>query len=761
MKQKLKRKYNKIFVVLAWVLAMTFCAQSIAFAEDATKDKYISECIIITNKYIDAAKEEGYTILDNFSLYTGNDESTYLAIKTTNDPDEAITSIRTMNMNGSYRFAEYTNAIERQRDGINSLVSSIKIAINEYRENYEKEKSGALLAKKMLNNLYDEDQAIDGDASTALLGDLFLKDIDDKKLEEMLLGGSIESVRYVFEALLLACNDTRDESFLVTMGNPEFNASAYEKKEEYSSDINKVIDSLGELQGYVKFYEQSGFAGDEKTEKQINAYLESLTEENQNKWQAGKQIENALKECRYRGYKETQNAKDKTNANKNGYQYSTLYDLFMKHDISAGEKGEYQIKDFAPLVECLSPGQRALLEMGVSQVILLAFAMQDTIEGSMPPTYGGGEEVTSPISIYAGVNRSIFQTEDIAVVSDAIRNTSISKLINFAKRESEAKSGLARLTPASFSLNFLKEIIGESANDELASSSAVSIGAALTTNKMLGVESMTRGSAYTKIPSVISSEEAVVDEYGKLTDEFSFVLFEGVKNPWLDKTKAPSTNQEEEEEATVEATEETTAETTQESTATLEVEETKATEPTTASQESTAALTVKNETKKVKESTVAVADEKKADTVTAVTAPQVENLTLPVNEDKIMDIYDWSLDMVGREWICLYATKDARAGKPILANSFDSSSDEDVAGGVIALSMLGSNTATNIYEYSNSDDSENFRIITYKWDENLITKEKTSSIFTDAKTYLIGGVGILLGLTVGFGIFRAKKHEKE
>ena len=196
MSRKIFRRITAGFMIV--IMALLFPMQSIklSYAKDNDKDSgktYISEVKIGMGETEEEAKkeleEEGYTILKDSgknadlnkdagsksSLKRGaNDKIVYLGYKTTKDPEEAITDLAVMNMNGGYSIEDYNILMDQQMDSqIKPFVDRFISALEEYRANYAKKKTDksyirADHIRRYLNKMTDDDT---GDKP---LGDLLL-----------------------------------------------------------------------------------------------------------------------------------------------------------------------------------------------------------------------------------------------------------------------------------------------------------------------------------------------------------------------------------------------------------------------------------------------------------------------------------------------------------------------------------------------------------------------------------------------------------
>ena len=104
-----------------------------------------------------------------------NDKYVYLCYKTTDNPDEAITDMAVMNMNGGYSIADYNALVEDYLESkIYPFVEDFVFALKEYRENHKDKNKGpgyirSEYIRLMLNKLIDDDTG-------GKMGDLLLNE---------------------------------------------------------------------------------------------------------------------------------------------------------------------------------------------------------------------------------------------------------------------------------------------------------------------------------------------------------------------------------------------------------------------------------------------------------------------------------------------------------------------------------------------------------------------------------------------------------
>ena len=116
--------------IISMILALLMLVTGLPITAFAATEKiYIKEVRISTASDESTAKqwltENGYAVLDvNLNQKSGGD-AVYMGYITTTNPDEAITDMAVMQMDGGYSFAEYEAMIEERKKDINFLLSSI------------------------------------------------------------------------------------------------------------------------------------------------------------------------------------------------------------------------------------------------------------------------------------------------------------------------------------------------------------------------------------------------------------------------------------------------------------------------------------------------------------------------------------------------------------------------------------------------------------------------------------------------------------
>ena len=431
----MKHSIKALSLVLALVLAAVMPMQAFA-ASGGTR--YISEVVTVAAGSPDEArtklKDAGYIPVDgnlNSTLKTG----VYLGYKETENRAEAITDIAAMNMLGKFSYSDYKQIMEDYQESIEKVVADIETFIEEYRQGCDNELKNAALARTALNLFKDED-------SGKLMGEYFY-DYDfseeaNKTLTDMLMQASDEIVMSMIRVLSFA-GDPDDTTLVSRMSQvgPNGLAKKYEKSfpthaafeaemakrygavadtlykdwnyfYEYLLEIEKNV-AVTDGQGSIKLKDGAFDATQPEaldttglTEEQVGV-LEQLDEQ--------AQIPEVIDSTTDFGFY--------TLLFSTKYGSGTLLDFF-KRPSAEVDKSELYV-----LADCMSDGQKKQVDfVGIREILQSAFSGEEEPEGDVSEAVGQYEELTEevePISIYTGVDRSVFE-DGVAFTSSAVNH---------------------------------------------------------------------------------------------------------------------------------------------------------------------------------------------------------------------------------------------------------------------------------------------------------------------------------------------------
>ena len=147
-------------VLISMILVATMCVTMMMPASAGRVTYYLSDLKMAEANTADEAKklltDEGYTVLDK-NLNPGGDKAVYLGYMKSKNVDDAITDVRVMNMKGGFNISDYETIFQEALNQYSSEVNNLRIAANEFAENYKAGKREALLAYRQLNYYYVED----------------------------------------------------------------------------------------------------------------------------------------------------------------------------------------------------------------------------------------------------------------------------------------------------------------------------------------------------------------------------------------------------------------------------------------------------------------------------------------------------------------------------------------------------------------------------------------------------------------------------
>ena len=382
----------KFFCLLLAVLMLATAVPISAFA--AEEKQYIKEVRISTASTESAAKQwlldNGYKVLDvNLNKNTRAD-AVYMGYITTTNPDEAITDMSIMQMDGGYSFADYETMIEEKKADINFLLDSLSSSIELARENYQNGYEGAIKACEFLNMFVEDD-------SGKLLGDLiFVEKFDQSIINKIFLQGNSDVTMIVYNMLALACVDIGEEtSWLAKLNNIDIFGD-YDPH-VYQDISRKMFQSFKEIHNMLAYYDQYC--------KEINEdpdAIKGLTEEELADF-----------------YPEDYQKATFLYATLTEYNYGrgTLADFFSK------DPNEVTAEEIYPIMAAMTPGERDIAVV-VGLTTMIAMAQNDTESlNKYFENYKKDIEhyaIDEKISVYFGVDRSLFEG-GVALTNDALR----------------------------------------------------------------------------------------------------------------------------------------------------------------------------------------------------------------------------------------------------------------------------------------------------------------------------------------------------
>ena len=392
------KKTTKILSILMALLMLVMALPITAFA--AKQETYIKEIRISTASTADAAKkwltDNGYTVVDtDLNQKTGKDY-VYIGYKTTTNPDEAITDISLMQMDGGYSFSEYEALLEQKTQQINNMLDAINACLTEARANLAAGKKNARGAREVLNFFTEDDSGM-------LLGDFLLgQETSRADMVKVFLQSNGDVATIIYNMLAFACTENGENtSWLAKLKDVDIYAD-YDPL-IYSDAADVMFESFVNIHNMVVTYETE--YKDIANEIANNPEYDDYTEE---------ELEDLFPDsyAEYTVLYETLSS----------YQYGgkPLIDFFMK------DPDEIDTDELFPIVSALSQGQREIIKFaGFTPLIIFAESNEETaveyveaMKGSCA-LFGSYETV----SVYYGVDRSLFTDGGVALTNASLRKS--------------------------------------------------------------------------------------------------------------------------------------------------------------------------------------------------------------------------------------------------------------------------------------------------------------------------------------------------
>ena len=424
-----------------------------AETEPVTATEYISEVRIGVGKTMEEAEKslEGYTILKNGDnnadlnekagggMGSQGERVVLLGYKTTTDKSEAVTDLALMNMKGGYSVSDYEALMEKQmKEQIIPFVKNFQAAIDEYRENYNSDIEVNKQRAKYIHDILDK--FIDDDTGKGLgelllnetkfeMGDAAynkLSDAEKKNHADILtiLAQSNGKATLMMENLLTRAADTDEDTWLDRFAGTTYqdiidssDMLPTEAKDEiaklYDDDTKKIIGLWDEFSEDLNGYDEAVKIVEAFDESKYKAAFDEMAKMDENtSAEDADRIMNEYAEQQVKMndamYKSRLIAvHDKLEETE--YGDGTMLDFFSR------DADEVEDTEIYPLVASLSDGQRSGLDfVSLQELIVIALT---TDEGYADASLDNLEKT----SIYAGVDRGIYEKGGVALTSEAER----------------------------------------------------------------------------------------------------------------------------------------------------------------------------------------------------------------------------------------------------------------------------------------------------------------------------------------------------
>ncbi len=384
----------KRLLSLILVVAMLVCSGIPTFAAEIDEE-YISDLRLIYADDYDEAREalvdsdfESYKVF-NYNLNDDTGEvGVWLAYKTTTEIEDAITDISIMQMDGGYREGNYQEMIKDSFEEYERMGENYILAIDYFINAYDEGDFLAQLAYRQLNfytSITDESLGIEiPDFDGEPLGDVFYDGITATELATIFMEGNsyvLDNIRALLAMGVSYNEDGKHYLEKVTEAAELFedDEDAFEDHDYYDNfdDLATVI--YGSIETFKTMFKEL-----EAIEDDIDYFDEEVTEL-EVKYIEQKSLADRLKEVDYLGGK-------------------TLYDFCLKY-----EHDKEDLTPLYPLVAALNEGQIAMTKVAhYSDVV--RYSMTDYPEDELIAEVERLEAIYSavPFNVYTGVDRSIY-----------------------------------------------------------------------------------------------------------------------------------------------------------------------------------------------------------------------------------------------------------------------------------------------------------------------------------------------------------------
>ena len=375
-------------VLISIVLVIATCVTMIMPASAARVTYYLSDIKMAEAATADEAKklltDEGYEILDK-NLNPGGGKVVYLGYKKSTNVDDAITDVRVMNMNGGFNISDYDSIVEEALQTYKKEVDNIRIAANEFAENYKAGKREAQIAYRQLNYYYVELKK----GEKTYMGDYMLNFPEKNEgFTDILLKGNVNILNNIKILLAMGVADGGD---LIERIKTATTDEAVYGNFEYHEDAKGFATKIQQLKKIL----DNAYAEIDK----INADPDMTEEEK----------ELALKYSQY------------TASLIVGFDH--LLETIPCGESNYGEYFDTNVSvDYTllyPFVAAMTPGQRAMAVSGQLHSVLIYNAVEMS-DDELNEQFAETEENFEPLSVYLGTDMDLLEGA-IGVTSDALR----------------------------------------------------------------------------------------------------------------------------------------------------------------------------------------------------------------------------------------------------------------------------------------------------------------------------------------------------
>ena len=382
------RHIFKHILTVMLVLSMLMCAVLPAYAEG--EEEYLCDLRLI---YADDYKEakqiladtefEDYTLLDeNLNANTGK-TGVWLAYQTTTDVEDAITDIAIMQMQGGYSEGNYQKMIDQSYNEYLDMGDNYMVAIDHFIKGYDAGHYLSTLAYRQLNFYTVITEGVDEipDFEGELLGDIFYAGIDVSELATMFMEGNSYALANIRSLIAMGVSYNEDGMTYLEKVADEVEALEQDPNRYVNEDYTELAAIIAPTIATFR----TMFKEFETVEPELNYEDEEVTES----------------ELKYLEYK----AMAEMTRNVNYLDGKTFYEFCLAYELNNAD-----YSSLYPLVAALNEGQVAMVRVAhYYDVVRYSMTVEEdeTIEEELAAL----EEryCEKPFNIYTGVDRTIYE----------------------------------------------------------------------------------------------------------------------------------------------------------------------------------------------------------------------------------------------------------------------------------------------------------------------------------------------------------------
>ena len=394
-------KISKRIISLILTVCLLFLSTVPTFAADEVEEEYLSDLrIIYAEDYreakgiLESSGLEGYELFSANLNKNTNNIGVFIAYQTTTDIEDAITDIAIMQMNGGYNEGNYQEMIKQSYEEYLKFGENYLIAIEHLNKGVDAGHYLSEIAHRQLNfyNVVTEGIAEIPDFEGELLGDIFYNGIDASELATMFMEGNAYALDNIRSLIAMGVSYNEDgKTYLehVAIEAEKYTAdnSIYDD-EDYNGLAGSIASAISAFKAMFQEYEvyesELNYEDEDFTDLEIQ-YMEYMY------------IAKLMRGISYLNGK-------------------TLYEFCMDYQIN---KEDYS--EIYPLVAALNEGQVAMTKVNhyydvvrYSSSIKSSEVLDEELNAA-EEKYGD-----NPFNVYAGVDRTIFR-DTFALTSEAYR----------------------------------------------------------------------------------------------------------------------------------------------------------------------------------------------------------------------------------------------------------------------------------------------------------------------------------------------------